>query len=208
MTTAATMPLVGGVLAFDLVNTASGRGADDPDELLRRPRDLVEWAVHAGALAPDAAPGLISGLEKDAGEGVRVLRAAWRTRETIRTAGLAIATGRPTPPAALRALSAAAGEAVAAADLRLSPDGGYILDFSAGRPEVALLGQAAWSALELLRRGRFERIKSCPACGWLFVDHSKNNSRRWCEMSSCGNHEKARRHRSRAAGRRRGTQLQ
>jgi predicted RNA-binding Zn ribbon-like protein len=37
--------------------------------------------------------------------------------------------------------------------------------------------------------GSFARIKTCarPACQWAFYDTSKNRSRRWCSMASCGN---------------------
>jgi predicted RNA-binding Zn ribbon-like protein len=30
-------------------------------------------------------------------------------------------------------------------------------------------------------------------CSWVFLDTSKNKKRRWCDMSDCGNREKARR---------------
>lgn len=48
-------------------------------------------------------------------------------------------------------------------------------------------------------RGTWDRLKVCPAegCGWAFVDRSRNGSRRWCEMSSCGNEHKVRRYRAR-----------
>ncbi len=51
-----------------------------------------------------------------------------------------------------------------------------------------------------LRENR-ERLKRCenPRCGWLFVDRSRNRSRRWCEMATCGNRAKAKRHARRAA---------
>lgn len=38
------------------------------------------------------------------------------------------------------------------------------------------------------------RVKVCPACRWLFLDKSKNQSRRWCDMKVCGNRAKARTH--------------
>ena len=40
------------------------------------------------------------------------------------------------------------------------------------------------------------RVKECDneTCRWLFVDMSKNRSRRWCDMKDCGNRAKARRH--------------
>jgi predicted RNA-binding Zn ribbon-like protein len=39
-------------------------------------------------------------------------------------------------------------------------------------------------------------VRECGAddCAWLFLDTSKNHSRQWCSMQSCGNREKARRH--------------
>jgi len=47
------------------------------------------------------------------------------------------------------------------------------------------------------------RVKTCGGCGWLFVDRTRNGSRRWCISALCGNRDKARRHyhRKKAAGR-------
>jgi predicted RNA-binding Zn ribbon-like protein len=52
------------------------------------------------------------------------------------------------------------------------------------------------AAADLLVRGEPERIKTCGSatCGWLFLDLSRNRSRRWCDMKDCGNRAKARRH--------------
>ena len=46
-----------------------------------------------------------------------------------------------------------------------------------------------------------KRLKQCPSedCGWLFMDRSKNASRRWCDMRTCGNRAKARRHYARVS---------
>jgi CGNR zinc finger protein len=45
------------------------------------------------------------------------------------------------------------------------------------------------------------RVKLCDNqhCRWLFIDHSKNRSRQWCESASCGNRQRVRRFRRRAA---------
>jgi predicted RNA-binding Zn ribbon-like protein len=40
-----------------------------------------------------------------------------------------------------------------------------------------------------------ERLRSCPRCGWLFLDTSRGGKRRWCSMQVCGNREKVSRHR-------------
>ena len=47
--------------------------------------------------------------------------------------------------------------------------------------------------------GSWERMKACAhgSCAWAFYDQSKNRSKRWCRMETCGNIEKARAHRAR-----------
>jgi predicted RNA-binding Zn ribbon-like protein len=42
------------------------------------------------------------------------------------------------------------------------------------------------SAVELLLHGRIERLRMCGNCPWLFLDLSRNASRRWCSMENCG----------------------
>jgi predicted RNA-binding Zn ribbon-like protein len=65
-----------------------------------------------------------------------------------------------------------------------------------------VLAPVVWSAAELLTSGPLERVRECPGddtCGWLFLDTSRNGSRRWCDMRTCGNRAKARRHYCRVA---------
>jgi predicted RNA-binding Zn ribbon-like protein len=47
------------------------------------------------------------------------------------------------------------------------------------------------SAYDLLLSEKLDRVKECGACGWLFLDKSKNKSRRWCKMDTCGSQEKS-----------------
>ncbi len=59
----------------------------------------------------------------------------------------------------------------------------------------AMLGPIVRAALELLMSERRDRVRVCAAddCVWLFLDTSKNRSRRWCDMKQCGNRSKVRR---------------
>ena len=41
--------------------------------------------------------------------------------------------------------------------------------------------------------GRLRRCEA-PDCDWFFLDRSRNGTRRWCSMETCGNRAKARRH--------------
>jgi predicted RNA-binding Zn ribbon-like protein len=50
--------------------------------------------------------------------------------------------------------------------------------------------------VELLRSDRLGRLRRCVDCRWLFLDQSRNRSRRWCRMSGCGARAKMRRYRA------------
>jgi predicted RNA-binding Zn ribbon-like protein len=66
---------------------------------------------------------------------------------------------------------------------------------TAQAPVEAVIGPIALSAIELVTRADCARIKQCAGdhCGWLFLDTTKNNRRRWCEMEVCGNRAKQKR---------------
>ena len=62
---------------------------------------------------------------------------------------------------------------------------------------AVLLVPIAWSAAGLLTGPRAQRIKQCQderGCGWVFIDESRAQNRRWCSMGDCGNLAKSRRH--------------
>ena len=64
----------------------------------------------------------------------------------------------------------------------------------------AVLRPLVEAAISFMTSERVARLRRCgnQTCYWLFVDETKNCSRRWCEMASCGNLMKVRRHRARA----------
>jgi predicted RNA-binding Zn ribbon-like protein len=91
---------------------------------------------------------------------------------------------------------------VALSHLRVMPSGGaydWDWDRSGDEGETPLdrpLWPVAQSAAELLTSERLGRVNVCAGdgCGWMFLDESRNNSRRWCDSRDCGNRERVRRH--------------
>ena len=65
---------------------------------------------------------------------------------------------------------------------------------SKDRSATTLNMACALSSIRLIGSGTHHRIRTCPSCDWLFVDRSKNGSRRWCDMAVCGNRAKAAAH--------------
>ena len=183
-----------GRLCLDFVNTSSRSSG----EHLHSYADLVAFARQAGLFSPDDAAWLTAEGERDPHAAAGVLRRATNLREALRAIFSAIAAdGRPSS-ADLALLNADLANSLPHARVLPSnlKNGGYVWGWH-GRNMDAPVWPISRSAADLLVDDQDRpRIRTCnaPDCAWLFVDTSKNRSRQWCSMTSCGNREKARRH--------------
>jgi predicted RNA-binding Zn ribbon-like protein len=188
---------VGGDLALDFANTLGGaRAGPWDDEWLHRYDDLVAWARHGGLVDAGEAAGLARRASREPRAAARALHRAIALRERIHRVAAAVADGAPPLPDDLEALGAAHRNALAHA--ALAPRGGgldwtFASDDDLDRP----IWPVVQAAVDLLRSDRLGRLKQCANCRWLFLDHSRNASRRWCSMAHCGFDAKVRRTRAR-----------
>jgi len=193
--------LLGGRLCLDFVNTTEG-GHDPPTrDWWTSYADLVAWGHHAGALdAAEVAPLLAAATQQPAAAAA-VLAAARRLRTALYGLFQAAVTGDSPPLAALTTLNAALAAAESHACL-VPAAGGFAWDWPPGAQLDRVLWPVARSAADLLTTPDLARVRECAgdSCAWLFVDTSRNGSRRWCDMQDCGNRAKARRHYQRHAG--------
>jgi predicted RNA-binding Zn ribbon-like protein len=173
----------GGDLALDFANTLEGARGEPPDkDHLTSYADLLTWTRRAGAL-PERARPRAGDLER-----ARELRAA------ISDVFTAVATDERPPRGAVRSLLAVHADAVREGTIE---DGDWVW---AGAHPDRPLWPIAVAAVDLLRSDRLARLKLCGNCCWLFLDRSRNGSRRWCSMDECGVHTKMRRYRARRGG--------
>ena len=189
--------LIGGVLCLDFVNTVDPRHESGRREYLDDYAALVAWGVHAGAIETSQGERLREAAAGVPAEAEHVLSRAIRLREALYPLFSRAARGQPPGPDDLGVLQAELPRALPHLRVTWSPSG-YAREWERGSPALdQVLWPVAWSAAELLVEGPLERIRECPGqdtCGWLFLDLSKNASRRWCDMRVCGNRAKARRH--------------
>ena len=146
---------------------------DKPDDLVD-PAGLERWAA--------VEPGRASAVDV---AQARALREA--IRDAVRDPAAAASHGRlarASRPFALRAGDPTIGERP------LVPIGSGL---------HAALGRVVADLAEARASGAYDRLKLCANCGWAFMDESRNRSRRWCEMTSCGNQSKVRAYRRRRA---------
>jgi predicted RNA-binding Zn ribbon-like protein len=187
-------------LCLAFVNTRYWRGRTPPTETLRKFDDLLVWLEgHSGS-----APPLISRARQRATNHptavARAVTEAIALRETIYRIFTAIAEGETVMASDLEQLNHAL--ALTPPRLRLIRGArGFGWAANDAVPIVpALLAPVLWSAADLLTYADNRRLRRCvnEECLWLFMDHSKGGTRRWCDMNSCGNRAKAKRHYARS----------
>ncbi len=193
----------GGAVCLDFANTLSGRRLSVLRDNLRSYSDLIAWAHQAGVLHPSDVRGLQSAAEHSSSRASSTLVKARDLRETIYRVFSAIATQKKPAADDLEFINDVLVEALRHS--RIVPrDGGFSRSWSEprGNDLQSPLWPIAHSAAELLTSPDVNRVRECgsDSCAWLFVDQSKNRTRRWCDMRVCGNREKARRHYERARG--------
>jgi predicted RNA-binding Zn ribbon-like protein len=183
-----TVPLEGGHLALDFVNTVGGPRDEPPspaDELLVAYEDVAVWSARTGVISERDARSLRAVARRDEKAARRALRRAIELRELLYPIFRALADGKEPPAELLDRLRDAEREALAEA--RLTRSNGT-LEWGWPRPRELTdpLRPIVHAAVELLTEGPLDRLKTCAGCRWVFLDKSRNRSRRWCSMDECG----------------------
>jgi predicted RNA-binding Zn ribbon-like protein len=187
--------LSGGALALDFANTVGGTHVSPTHDHLRSYGDIARFAVLAGGLPSSAAKRLAERAKRDPTRAEAVYELGIALRESIWGVFSALASGESPRDADLALIGDAAASGAARSRLVYDRDGvGWSLPSDSDDLERPLW-DVARSAADLLTSGEHDRIKECASttCEWVFLDRSRNHSRRWCDMSDCGNRAKARR---------------
>ncbi len=184
-------------LCLDFTNTVDMHASANPGETLNDYSDLVNWGKTEGLLSNDEAQALLDEAQRSPEEAERSLRFAKDLREVIYRLLTAIADDETPSEADLTAFNNALSTAMAHSELiPVGKNFAWVYVHEA-QDLTWILGPVVRSAADLLATKDLRRIGMCAddrGCGWLFYDTSKNHSRRWCSMESCGNRAKAQRH--------------
>lgn len=186
-----TFSFSGGWLCLDFCNTADGDIRGEWTENLREYGDLVLWGREAGSITEDEASRLLRSASERPEDADQTLQKARALRRVIYDVFSAVADAQQPQ---LSAFNTALGEAAAHVQIVTTSD-----NFNWDWPGESLekpLWPVIWSAAELLLSDKRALVRECGSetCSWLFLDTSRNHSRRWCDMKGCGNRAKARRH--------------
>jgi predicted RNA-binding Zn ribbon-like protein len=180
---------IGERLCLDFCNTRSNRQTPPTIEHLPDYSELLRWTESAKILSPKEVLHLRAIAAAHPREAKKVVERAWRVREAF----FELLAGQGDLDLINREISEAM------AHTRLQRAGRrFIIDFECD-DLAAPLYFVARSMMELLTSSDLERVRMCEMsesseCAWIFLDPTKNHTRRWCSMASCGNRAKARRH--------------
>jgi predicted RNA-binding Zn ribbon-like protein len=187
-----------GELCLDFANTLEWHASDQPVETLLSYSDLIAWACKFEALSAYDANQLIEQAQDRAAESKSVLERGIKLREAIYRIIVANIEQRPPVADDLKCLNQE--NEISQCYWQISPsENGYQLEWIEDNRHLDRpLWYVVHSAVDLLISAELlSRVGQCAddrGCGWLFIDLSKNRSRRWCDINDCGNRAKQRRH--------------
>lgn len=192
----ARMQRVGGHAAIDFVNTLGGLPEAPDDEYLFGYADLITFVEGSNLIDTPTADQLRQFAERQPGRPRVVIKHALQLRGSLDRVLRAHLGDQPPSGGDLDVVRQAYVTALTHATLQPS-EGHYDWAWRAGDDA---LDQPLWPlaacAVDLLRSRRPHGLSRCGHCRWLFLDTSKNRSRRWCSMNSCGSIMKMRRYRA------------
>jgi predicted RNA-binding Zn ribbon-like protein len=186
----------GGNLCLDFANTVNNRANDRREELLTSYERLLHWGEESGAISRKTAEVLHDLAKQTPGNAQSTLRSAVQLRDAIYEVFSAVANHEGIPNTALMSLNKEVQHVVRQA--QITPANRHFV-WEWIRPEDSLdsmLWPVARAAADLLTSDGIANVRQCASdtCAWLFLDKTKNHRRRWCDMKSCGNRDKARRY--------------
>jgi predicted RNA-binding Zn ribbon-like protein len=195
------MEFIGGALALDFTNTIGGTHRAPDHEHLQEYDDLVDFAVQGGAISSTEERRLKSEARRHPLRAKEVLRRGLALREAIWRFFAARVAGVPGDSNDLTLVNREIGAALSHA--RVIPEEN---EFVWGWDDEGSLDRPLWpiarSTADIISSpDALAQLRECASetCEWLFLDRSRNHTRRWCDMNDCGGRGKVRRFRAQRA---------
>ncbi len=190
-------------VALDFANTIDWHISDHPEENLKSYDDLARWSFERKILNQKQLDYLLMQAGQNKGKADEVYRYALQLRENIFNIFLRNFKHQMIDAEEMHQLNIALQAGFDHLKL-INQDNSFSWKFEQDDSDLGLmLWPVILSAVNLLNSPLLSQVKVCAdetGCGWLFLDRSKNSSRRWCDMKDCGNRAKARRHYRRKIG--------
>jgi predicted RNA-binding Zn ribbon-like protein len=192
-----TYKAVAGRVSLDFVNTISWPGTERAHEWLDRPANVVAWAAAVGVLGDEDAEHVRAALAADPTKAQRSLRVLHAVRADLGDVLTPLAHGRQPEVSAVERLNKLLART--APRRRVDPQL-LAWTWQPHRELDDIADVLVYDAADVLTATDHSRLGYCAGCDWLFLDTTRNRSRRWCDMGDCGSRDKATRYYHRHRG--------
>ena len=192
--TAKNMLLDGGSYCFDFANTVHSRRDEDTYDYLNTYEDVIDWSERVNLLPKDRLQKLREYAAADKKEAIQKLKEIIEKRELLYVILSSIIQNKNIDETKIGEFNKFLSESLSHLRLRINKQN-IIIEWQQDKIDLT---EPLWAvykdAYDIITTAQLDRIKECKACGWVFIDKSKNNSRTWCNMQTCGSIDKAKRY--------------
>jgi predicted RNA-binding Zn ribbon-like protein len=183
--------LNGSILCLDFVNTIHDRINEPERDYWVTHVHLLQWALKAGSIMSKDYDALLRHFESSSARGPKLMKEAIKLRGLLYRIFHPLSSGKKIAGGDLKVFNVILLKCLSHLRLKAHSKGvSQSWQFMPGESMIIFV-PVIYSAYELLLSDRLNRIKECSNCGWLFLDTTKNGTRRWCSMSTCGSIVKA-----------------
>ena len=187
--------------SLEFTNTVNNHASDQPGETLFKYEDVLDWAKRVGVLRTVQVDQLAQKAAGQSEKAIAVFAQSLELREVLYRIFVAKTKSKSPAQEDLTILNSVLSPIASSAHL-VHHAGRFKWQWDIDENALELpLWLLALSAVDLLTSDDYQWVGQCAdedGCGWLFVDTSKNHSRRWCDINDCGNRAKQRRYQKRA----------
>ena len=192
------LPLDGGALCFHFINTVNAwtGTAIQEHEYLSDYEEFIRWCEKVAILSEKTRKALSLFAGKNAEAAATALQKLKKIREMLYHffSSVAADNGRTMDPALLERFNKTLSTAVTYLRFDITAEGIVNKVQEDAADLLTPLRIIMKSAYDILTTEDHTKIKECETCGWIFLDHTKNNKKRWCSPLTCGSMDKAKRY--------------
>jgi predicted RNA-binding Zn ribbon-like protein len=187
-----TLSIDGGILCLNFINTVSDRTIEDPFEYFSSYPLVLEWSEKLELLSATQAKHLHTLARKHVVESAKSWIRTLEVREMLLRNFRKVIHNETPDPKDLQLFNRWLSRSLNKLSMEFHGDTAVQSWNIPADDFDQHIYMVMHSAFDLLTSTNKNRIKACGPCGWLFLDGSKNNSRKWCNMEICGSHVKSR----------------
>lgn len=192
------LPLDGGALCFHFINTINAWTGTtiQEHEYLSDYNEFMKWCEKVDILSAKTRQALSNFATKQEDAAIAALQKIKRIREMLYRffSSIAADDGRTMDPALLERFNKTLSAAMIYLRFDITPEGIITKVQEDTADLLTPLRIIMKSAYNILTTEDHAKIKECETCGWIFLDLTKNNKKRWCSPLTCGSMDKAKRY--------------